>query len=265
MLGWLIAASLHAGALVRPAEAGTIRTPGIDVSHYQGTINWPSVKKAGIQFAFVKASEGLNTGDAYFTSNMSAAKAAGVVAGAYHFAYPQLAGHTAAAEAQHFLSVAKPYITNGYLIPVLDLEQGGGQAAVGATSLSAWANQWCADVYAATKVDPIIYLNTDYARNYVNSSVTPHKDWIANYNSVNPDSGSSVNGVWGTKWTVFQYSSTGTVSGISGNVDTDYFNGPASALSTITIPEPAVGLALLPAIGLLRRRRGGRDCGGVAG
>lgn len=244
----------------RSAAAGTIRTPGMDVSSYQGTINWTSVKAAGIKFAFVRASTGTVTTDSTFATNMSAAKQAGILTGAYHFSYPQNSGHTPAAEASHFLSIAKPYIVAGRLQPVLDVEQGGGGTVVGATSLTAWANAWCAAVKTATGVDPLVYCNTNYARNYLTSAITTHKLWVANYNAVNPDSGSTVNGVWGTSWSAYQYSSSGSVGGITGNVDRDWFNGSEAGLGAITIqaavPEPAaVGLAAAAGLGLLGRRR----------
>src|SRR6267142_5026259 len=79
---------------------------GIDVSHYQGTINWSSVAGAGITFAWAKATEGAASGgdDAYFSGNAANAKTAGVPIGAYHFAHSEL--NTPAAEAAHFWSVA---------------------------------------------------------------------------------------------------------------------------------------------------------------
>lgn len=69
-----------------PAQAAT--TPGIDVSRYQGSINWTSVRTAGIQFAYIKATEGVSYRDPNFGANYVGAYHAGVIRGAYHFALP---------------------------------------------------------------------------------------------------------------------------------------------------------------------------------
>jgi lysozyme len=246
------------------ARAGSVRQPGIDVSHYQDTINWSDVAGAGEEFAFVKATEGLNTNDAQFTTNMAGATAAGVLAGAYHLAHPELAGHTPAVEAAHFLGVAEAYISPGYLPPVLDLEEGGGITLTTDTSLSAWVNDFCADVKAATGVDPIIYTPYFYAQDYLDSSVTVHKLWVEDFtqSGANPDNGmagamNSIDGVWGPgNWTFFQYSDSGTVNGIDDAVDLDSFNGSLSQLQALVIvPEPSVLMMGSLAFWIMRRRR----------
>src|SRR5205085_10545153 len=68
------------------AEGAT--TKGIDVSKWQDTINWTSVKNAGIAFAFIRLSDGANTKDAKFAANWAGAKAAGIIRGAYQFFRP---------------------------------------------------------------------------------------------------------------------------------------------------------------------------------
>jgi hypothetical protein len=99
-------ALLLAGAAL-PALAQ--RPLGIDVSSYQGGgINWTSVKGAGIQFAWAKATESTTITDPDFAVNENNGKAAGVYMGAYHFAHPNL--NTPGAEAGHFWSVAGGYI-----------------------------------------------------------------------------------------------------------------------------------------------------------
>lgn len=265
-------------------RAGTTRTAGIDVSQFQGTINWSTVKADGIQFSWVRAMHGLPGNpdspsgspagdDTKFTTNMLGAAAAGIPAGAYAYAQPEY--DTPAEEATHYLSLASGYITSGHLLPMIDIEEAGGDPGgpipgadiQGAASLSAWVNSYCNLIKNATGVDPIVYCNTNYAQHYLDSSVTIHKLWIANYNGVNPDdAGTSVLGVWGNNvdnsntWSAFQYTSTGGYPGIqSTNVDHDWFNGPATALGAIEVPEPS-GLGLIAggwifAPGRRRRRR----------
>src|ERR1043165_5723604 len=93
---------------------------GIDVSHYNGTINWTQVSAAGKTFAWCKATEGISYTDPTYATYMTGGNAAGVVMGAYHFARP--ASNSATDEANHFLAVASNHIGAGYLPPALDLE-----------------------------------------------------------------------------------------------------------------------------------------------
>src|SRR2546425_10946105 len=103
--------------LILPMAFGPIavmaqRPLGIDVSDYQGSINWTSVKNAGISFAWTKATEGTGAGQGYFTANEANAVAAGVPIGAYHYARYDLNSGTPGAtdKANYFWSVAGPYI-----------------------------------------------------------------------------------------------------------------------------------------------------------
>jgi lysozyme len=240
------------------ARAGAIRQPGIDVSHFQDTIDWSQVAASGEEFAYVKATQGLNTNDAQFTANMAGAKAAGLAVGAYHFADPELTGHTPALEVAHFLGVAESYIGPGYLPPVVDIETSGGTTITTDTSLSAWVNDFCADVQAATGVDPIVYTLSSYSGTFLDSSVTTHKLWIQDYSGADPDT-SSIDGVWGVgNWSFFQYSDSGTVNGIDDAVDLDQFNGTEAQLQALVVtPEPAcAGVAGLLLWGLGRRGAG---------
>ncbi len=116
--------SLAGELSVNSSRAATITSSalsyGMDVSHYQGTINWPQVYAAGKIFAFAQATQGFTYNDATFSTNMVNGTNAGVLMGAYHLARPD--NNTAANEANHFLSIAGAYIGPGYLPPALDLE-----------------------------------------------------------------------------------------------------------------------------------------------
>jgi GH25 family lysozyme M1 (1,4-beta-N-acetylmuramidase) len=205
------------------------RVQGIDVSHWQGTINWSSVASAGKQFAFQKATESNNYVDPTMTTNLSGGTGAGLLMGVYHFARPTQ--NDAVTQANYFVDNAGQYMTGGFLHPVLDLEDG---SSLGKTALSQWVNTFCNTVMSRTGVDPVIYCNTNYAANYVDSTVAAHDLWIANWSTSYGDpltTGSPPDGVWGSgNWDYWQYSSTGTVSGVSGNVDLDVYNGDYAAL-----------------------------------
>ena len=101
---------------------------GIDVSNWQGNIDWEQVKADGYTFAWAKSTEGMTYTDPMFVNNMENGLNANVVMGAYHFARPD--NNTPQEDAANFLNVASAYIGNGFMPPVLDLENpySGGQA-----------------------------------------------------------------------------------------------------------------------------------------
>ena len=230
------------------------RPLGVDVSHYDGSITWPSVKSAGYIFAWAKATEGVGTGDDYFTANMAGAKAAGVYIGGYHFAHPESNNPTN--EANYFWSVAGSYILNDGLSlqPTLDYETftAPNNIPVGAASYADWANKWCNVIVgkaaaAGVTVKPVIYTST-CGGGYLNNSVAQWNSWIANPSGQSAQTSSPWNAttcnltsdeVWGNGvWTAWQYSWTATVPGItiSGGGDVDVFNGTTNQLiSTLVI------------------------------
>lgn len=199
---------------------------GIDVSHWQGNINWSDVASDGQVYAWAKASEGMTYQDPQFMANMSNGIDAGVIMGAYHFARPD--NNLAIQDAENFLNTAGAYIGSGFLPPVLDLENpySGGQSIdllslFSSSELSSWVMEWSNTVELQTGIAPIIYVNGNYA-NYLNTSVNMYGLWFAQ-----PDETLSppVNiGVW-DDWSFKQYSWWGEVSGIVGDVDLNIFNG----------------------------------------
>ncbi len=108
---------------------------GIDVSHWQGSINWPKVKAAGMQFAFMKATESTTYTDTAFATNWAGAASVGIYRGAYHFARPSTASGSAVKQADYFVSRVGSFQGAGTLPPVLDLEATGG---LGVTALRTW-------------------------------------------------------------------------------------------------------------------------------
>ncbi len=111
---WFVAIPAYRPAL-QPGER-----LGIDVSHHQGQIDWGTVSTGGIEFAYVKATEGGDHTDTRFAENWRGARAAGIERGAYHFFTLCTPG---AAQGRHFLSVAPP--ESGTLPPAVDLELAG--------------------------------------------------------------------------------------------------------------------------------------------
>ncbi|HTB06944.1 MAG TPA: GH25 family lysozyme [Bacteroidia bacterium] len=214
---------------------------GVDVSSYQGTPNWTQVKADGITFAYAKATEGVTIKDADFVYNETNGKSAGLVMGAYHFAHPET--NTATAEANYFLSVAKPYIKSCCLPPALDMEDPPSGPTLSSyftpAQLTAWAETWMQIVYDSTGVKPVLYSDGSYAGSMYQSSITGYGGlWMAD-----PDGNSSTppatTGVWPT-WIFKQWSFTATYTGISGQVDADVFNGSTTAFNTMTCSAVSV-------------------------
>jgi GH25 family lysozyme M1 (1,4-beta-N-acetylmuramidase) len=173
---------LGLGMLVGPERALAQRATGIDVSHWDTTINWTNVTAAGVTFAWAKASEGTDFTDGYFTTNEAQAKAAGVLIGAYHFArYDVNIGTNGAdAEAAFFWSVAKKYIKadGAYMMPMLDVEHATGtNFHYTKATLSQWVDRWCTSVSntaaaAGIAIKPVIYTSSSFAGTWFDSMVT---------------------------------------------------------------------------------------------
>ncbi len=237
----------HAATLVGLASTGNgighsdsyTTVDGIDVSHWQGDIDWTEVYAAGYRFAFAKASGGDDAPpqiiDDHFVSNMTEGRAAGMLMGAYHYAYPQY--NDAIDEAQFFVSIAGDYITDGYLRPVLDIEECDGVATA---DLSDWIHIWMETVNDETGVEPILYVNSNYARNHLDSSINQYDLWIALWrcDTDTPPSQEDT-GEW-DDWSFWQYygpsyCGDNSVPGIDGNVDLDVFNGDMLSLRTFVV------------------------------
>ncbi len=215
------------------------RSLGIDVSSYQGTVNWAAVKSDGIDFAWAKATEGsagyVNYTDAYLNANMAGANSAGVLIGAYHFAHPinDSGAAGAQAEADLFIEKAGQYMTAGYLRPVLDIEVEGSSAT------SAWVNDFLDDVDEATGVTPLIYTYSNYAAEYLNTTVANRDLWMADYSGASSQTGAPAISPPFNNWNFWQYTDAATVNGVAGGVDGDVANGNLAYVQSFLIPAQA--------------------------
>jgi lysozyme len=196
---------------------------GIDVSHYQGIVNWPQVGQAGIEFAFAKATDGLTWTDPQFGVNWQGMKAAGILRGAYHFFEPT---DDAAGQAQFFLQTVK--LAAGDLPPALDVETAGSSPA----ALWEGVETWLQTVAAATGVQPFLYMDPAFANaNLAPTSLAAYPLWIADYGVAEPTLPTG----W-SNWLLWQHSQSGTVPGIAGSVDLDQLDGPIAKLVALTFP-----------------------------
>ncbi len=213
-----------------PARA--VQQSGMDVSVYQKKIDWKAVKAAGIKFAFTKATEGNAFVDSRFKENMAGAASVGIPIGPYHFARPDNDRENpedAANEANHFVDTIEPYYAGTALVmrPVIDVEKlpGFGKPAENKAYLSKWIHQFAAAVNERLGFNPIIYANSNYAKNYFEKDVAKYDLWLANWTlDAEKPPAKSQYGIW-SKWYFWQYTSHGAVDGIGGRVDRDVFTG----------------------------------------
>jgi lysozyme len=213
---------------VSPAHAVTVcpgasSQYGIDVSEFQGNINWSSVKAAGKSFAIIRVSDGTGHLDPYFAQNWSGAKSAGLIRGVYQFFEP---GEDAVAQANLLLTHMGAF-GPGDLPPMIDVEVTGGQSAA---TINSKIHQWVNTIQSATGVKPLIYTGGWFWNPDVQSGDFTSYPLVDSYYCSNccPDIASP----W-TKWAMWQYSSTGSVGGISGNVDLDRFDGTLDDLNAL--------------------------------
>jgi len=187
---------------------------GIDVSKWNGNIDWNAVKNSGVSYAIIRCGyRGSSTGalieDPKFRSNIKGAKAAGLKVGVYFFS--QAVNEVEAVEeASMALSLASGY---GLNYPIfLDVESSGGRGdGISKETRTAVCKAFCSTVQNSG-VSAGIYANKTWFTEKINTgSLTGYKIWLAQY--------ASAPTYTATRYDMWQYSSKGKVSGINGNVD----------------------------------------------
>ena len=157
-----IAASVAVGLAVAPGAGAVSYAKGLDVSHWNGAVDWIQVVGGGYKFLFAKATEGTTLTDPTYSINRAGTTGLGLRFGAYHFARPAGSGTAgvvanAIAQADYFVNVAQP--AAGDLPPVLDLETKG---TLSPTSLVQWTQAWLGEVQARTGVSGLIYASPSF-------------------------------------------------------------------------------------------------------
>ncbi|MBI5490086.1 MAG: hypothetical protein HY905_22320 [Deltaproteobacteria bacterium] len=216
------------GAVVVCADGPTLQ--GIDISYYQGTIDWDAVAADGIDFAFIRVSDGVGFEDPEFDRNWAEAARVGIARGVYQFFRP---GQDPVAQADLLIS-RMGALGPGDMPPVADVEDADGEsAATIAANLAIWMDR----VEAAIGRPPIIYTGLYFWRDSVGGAdFAEHPLWIANWGVSCPN----IPDPW-TDWLFWQDSASGSIAGISGDVDTDIFNGDMAALLAYASNTPVCG------------------------
>lgn len=191
---------------------------GIDISRWQGDIDWASVKAAGTRFAFMKATEGGDHVDPAFQRNWEAARRHGVMRGAYHFVYWCRPAHE---QAVWF----KQHIPNDpdALPPVLDVEWNGHSRTCPRKIDRSLALEkiklMLTELEQLTGKKPIIYTDITFHKDVLEGEFNEYPYWIRS-TAAKPEVRYE-----NRRWAFWQFTTTGRVPGIKGDVDRNAFYG----------------------------------------
>lgn len=200
---------------------------GIDISHYQGAIDWDDlrsngmIEKSPVRFVMIKATEGASRVDSRFKDNFYQAREYGFIRGAYHFYSTRSTGR---AQAEHFIRNVK--LEEGDLPPVLDVEHKPKEQtpAEFRESVLTWLNI----VEKHYKVTPIIYTYYKFKMTYLSDSIfNRYPYWIAHYYVDKVE--------YKGEWKFWQHTDCGRLPGIKGYVDFNIYNGSYYDLRQLTI------------------------------
>ncbi|MGN6109380.1 MAG: glycoside hydrolase family 25 protein [Kofleriaceae bacterium] len=191
---------------------------GVDVSYHQEDIDWRRVRRAGMQFAFVRVSDGTTFADPKFQRNWAAARSAGVLRGAYQYFRPD-----ESAIAQADLLIDALLRDPGELPPVIDVETAGNKTAA---QIAERVQAWIDRVRARLGVEPMVYTGPDFwTRKVAGADFRAQPLWLAHYTAGCP----TIPAPW-TAWTFWQFSERGEVPGIDWPADMNWFAGTLEEL-----------------------------------
>lgn len=188
---------------------------GIDISNHQGSINWKAIDQNSVNFAFIKATEGINFVDKSFNKNWNESQDAGFLVGAYHYFNVDDDGKK---QAEHYISVVPK--EKHTLPPVIDIEETSEEQA----KLIVELRQCAETLEAYYGVKPIFYVNNKTYELYIRDNFEDYLIWYAIYNNPPPIE----------NWTFWQFTDSGSVNGIDGPVDFNNFQGNKEDIMLIT-------------------------------
>ena len=199
---------------------------GIDISHYQGKIDWDRlsramIEKCPVRFVVIKATEGAGMIDENFNENFQNAKDYGFVRGAYHFW-----SNRSSARSQAYYFLKKVHLEDGDLPPVLDVEHKPAKMSVEDFQMNVLT--WLHIVEDKYHVKPIIYTYYKFKEAYLNDArFDDYPYWIAHYYVDKVE--------YKGKWKFWQHTDAGRLPGIKGAVDFNIYNGSYYDLRKLTI------------------------------
>lgn len=199
---------------------------GIDISHYQSYLNWDTIARQDIAFAFVKATEGVSLSDSLYCHNWNEMKRVGIKRGAYHFFLPSIPAYE---QARNFTNWVE--LEYGDLPPVLDVEVLEG---VSKYALISRMRTWLTFVEVRYGIKPIIYTNLRFYNRFLAGHFDDYPVWIARYNTREPRL------ACGREWQFWQYGNRGQLKGVAGHIDFNVFNGNYEDLNQFCLQPSTV-------------------------
>jgi GH25 family lysozyme M1 (1,4-beta-N-acetylmuramidase) len=216
-------------SLNRPQTYGPLSPQGSDVSSHQKNVNWSAARASGASFTFVKATEGTDYTNPYFSRQFQGAGNAGLDHGAYHFAVPDQS--SARSQADWFLAHGGAAGNDGRTLPpALDIEYNPyGATCYGMSrgAMTAWIRGFVHEVHARTGRYPVIFTSTRWWKSCTgNTTAFSRNDplWISRWGS---DPG-PLPGSWANE-TFWQYADSGSTPG-----DQDRYNGTGYGLRRLS-------------------------------
>ncbi|MPQ43265.1 GH25 family lysozyme [Clostridium tarantellae] len=205
---------------------------GIDISAWQGEIDFLKVKESGVDIVYIKATEGDYYTDAKLKIYYEGAKKHGLLVGFYHFFRP-INKKNALSQAQYFVSVISELRPDCKLALDIEITEG-----LDKNYLSILAEIFLREVKRLSGVDVILYTYTYFAKTKLEKSLSIYPLWIAEYGVDTPKE----NGIWDS-WVGFQYTDSALVSGVNGNCDKNSFTKEIlldthAIISKIKKPQP---------------------------
>lgn len=210
------------------AAQAVVQTPGLDVSSWQGNVDWATVKANGAKFAYAKATEGTGYTNPYFGNQYNGPYQQGIVRGAYHFALPDKS--SGAEQANYFVDHGGGWSPDGMTLPgALDIEwnpYGGDCYGLSQSAMVGWIKSFSDQYHSRTGRWPVIYTATSWWQECTGnrgdfSGTNPL--WVANYSS----SPAPMPYDWDYQ-TIWQFDNSGVFPG-----DQNRFNGPFSGIRAL--------------------------------
>ncbi len=202
---------------------------GIDVSQWQGYIEFEAVRRAGVELVYIKASEGTESVDPFLFRNYANARNAGLRVGFYHYLTARTE-EEAKAEAYHFVETVEGLVNDARL--VMDIEDIAGLTR---EEVNQVAGAFLQAVQEHSGKQPAVYAGADNAARVLGEEFAVYPLWIAEYDVDEP----TMNHPWET-WAGWQYTDMGRVAGIQGHVDRDIFTD--EILEDVTKPVEKSGV-----------------------
>ena len=178
---------------------------GVDLSHYNGKVNFDKLAAAGIQFVYLKATQGQHYVDPSFAIHSKALRGSDMLRGAYHFFEPEV---DAIAQADHFLNTIKHNDYN--LPPMLDVEI---TQEAPSNLIQSGVKKWLEKVKKRLGCTPVIYTYGDFWQHQLGSAFSEYPFWLADY-AKKPNVPKTAK-----NWHIWQYSDKGRLPGVENKVD----------------------------------------------